>query len=125
LKNLKRKEMNRTIKTVLQEMHDAVEQKLIVSPAQWIDWSLQLSSLWQDLKDELIIAEIEYLREVNELAIDNDCSDTRAVKLAKANTPKDGKTQNAYQYFKYLEGRDKIVKEFIMLAKKRAHLEDI
>lgn len=117
--------MSKTIKSILQEMHDVVENDQIVPPTRWINWAIELSVLWQDLKSELTKAEIEFLRDVNQLALDNDISDARATKLAKALPPKEGSTTNAYQYYKYLEGRDKVVKEFIMLSKKRAHLEDI
>ena len=105
-------------------MHDTVDSSEIVSPVKWVNWAVELSVLWQDLKTELTKAEIEFLRDVNELATDNDISDTRAVKLAKTLPPKEG-DMNSYQLFKYLEGRDKQVKEFILLAKKRAQLEEI
>jgi len=136
-----------TIKSILNNMKDTVTAGHIQSPGWWLDAAINLTALWQDLKDELTKAEIAYLRVVNEIEEDQDCSHAKAVAEAKSVNPlqetkadfivhPDGTHEpvgpvkttsnemNEYQMFKYLEGRDKIVKEFIMLAKKRASTED-
>jgi len=113
-----------TIKIILQEMKNVVEAQQIKSPGWWLDQAINLTALWQDLKDELTKAEIDYLRVVNVIEEDQDCSHAKAVTEAKSVKPLNDLPINEYQMFKYLEGRDKIVKEFIMLAKKRSKTEE-
>jgi len=113
-----------TIKSILAEMHQVVSDGLVVSPGQWLNWAMNLSALWQDLIDEKTKAEIEFIRKVNMIQEEQDCSNAKAVTLTKGRPPNES-GMNEYQLFKYLEGRDKIVKELIMLAKKRATIEEI
>lgn len=112
-----------TIKSTLEEMKNTVEKGLILSPGKWIEYAIQLNSLWQDLKDEVTKAEIEYLRQVEECQSDKDISHARAVTIAKTLPPKEEGKMNTYQFYQYLKGRDQIIGEFIKLSKKRATLE--
>ena len=105
-------------------MKNVVQDQQIKSPGWWLDQAIHLSALWQDLKDELTIAEIKYLRVVNEIQEDQDCSHAKAVTEAKSVKPLNDAPANEYQMFKYLEGRDRIIKEFILLAKKRSKTEE-
>jgi hypothetical protein len=121
------------IKGILKEMQTIVENGEIMPPHWWMDKAIQLSALWQDLKDELTKAEINYLSEVNRLSDEFDYSDAKATKKAKAirltpeqeeeNKITPNKYMTPYQKYQYMEGRDKIIKEFIMLAKRRATIE--
>lgn len=101
----------------------AVSSKRTVSPTEWIDWALELNTLWQDLKSELCKAEIEYIRQQAELLEKDDkLSKSKAEVLSKAYRNEDGEA-TPYEYYSYLKGRDKIIEEFIKLAKKRATIE--
>lgn len=111
------------IKDILFEMKNTVESGKIMPPNWWCDKALQLTALWQDLKDELTKAEMAYIREINEVSEKFDYSDAKATKIVKGYVQKNGE-MTAYQLYKYLEGRDKVIKEFIMLAKKRATIEE-
>lgn len=112
-----------TIKAILELIKETAESGQIQSPNWWLKQALDLSALWQNLKDEMIKAEIDYHRVVDEMEIAHDCSHAKATIKAKIKQPKEEGGANEYQVFKYLEGRDKIVKEFIMLAKKGAQIE--
>lgn len=115
--------MTRTIKIILEEMKQAVATKRPVSPTEWIDWSLELNALWQDLKSELDKAEIEYIRQVADIMeTDDKMSKSKAEILAKAYRSETGEA-TPYEFYRYLKGRDKIIESYIMLAKKRATLE--
>jgi len=111
-----------TIKSILTEMRESVEKGDIKAPDWWLSHAVHLTALWQSLKDEKVKAEIEFIRVVNEFGANGE-SDTRATKLAKAKLPAEGKDMNEYQWFQYLEGRDKILKEFLMLAKKYSNID--
>ena len=104
-------------------MHTAVSNQETVSPTRWIDWALELNSLWQDLKMELTKAEIMYNQELA-MEMIGDTSKAKAEIIAKSRAGQDGK-MSAYELYQYLVGRDKIVKEFIMLAKRRATIEEV
>jgi len=112
-----------TIASILAEMKKAVENKEIISPDTWINWALSLNTLQQDLKIELVKAEINYKREVNELLEENPkLSLNRAELKIQSKLTDDGK-MSFYELYKYLAGRDKLVEEFIKLAKRRAQVE--
>lgn len=111
-----------TIKSILLEMKESVEKGEIRDPSWWLQRAVSLSALWQNLIDEKTKAEISFLRVVNEYAID-DVSDVKATKLAKTKPPADGKTMNEWEFYKYLEARDKIIGEMIKLAKKYSSIE--
>jgi len=101
-------------------MKQVAESGQIQSPAWWVDQAIYLTALWQGLKDKLTIAEINYLRLVEDMQLEHECSNAQAINKAKIKIREE---PNEYQVFKYLEGRDKIIKEFILLAKKRAQIE--
>lgn len=103
-----------TIKKILEEIKEIVEQQKTVSPNQWLDYALQLTGLWADLKSELLKAEIEYSCELAKL-MEEDMTKAKAEVLAK--------TKPSYELWKYLLGRDKLVEEFVKLCKVRAKLE--
>ena len=106
-----------TIKSILSDMHDVSSSGMVRPPGWWIDQAMNLASLWQDLKDELTKAEMEYNAEVADL-IDSGKKIAEADRITKARSEK-------YRYYRYLKGRDEIISEFIMIAKKRAQIEQI
>lgn len=112
-------ENQKTIKNILLEMKVSVENKDTVSPTQWLEWALSLNTLWQDLKIELTKAEIEYAREIVEL-LEKDIPKNKAEMMVKA---KKVEGMSAYEKLSYLRGRDKLVDEFIKLAKRYAIIE--
>ena len=115
-----------TIKSILGEMQETVEDGIIKSPSWWLDCAIKLSALWQNLKDEKTKAEIAYLRVVEEIMTqDNTISYARAQTKAKTKLPTLSGEVSEYQLYRYLDGRDKIVEQYIMLAKKRAQIEDV
>src|SRR3990167_7873994 len=112
-----------TIKSILGEMQETVEDGIIKSPSWWLDCAIKLSALWQNLKDEKTKAEIAYLRVVEEIMTqDNTISYARAQIKAKTRVHTGGEA-NEYRLYRYLDVRDKIVEQYIMLAKKRAQIE--
>lgn len=107
--------MTYTIKTILDEMKESVATKVTVSPTQWLDWGLQLNTLWQDLKNELTKYEMIYKSEiVAEMETGKTVSGAKLIVESKSEN---------YKMYKYLSGRDKLISEFIKLAKKRAERE--
>lgn len=113
----------RSIRLILSEMKVAVEEKQIISPTQWIDWALELNTLQQDLKTEMIKAEIQYKHDVWEfLEADEKRSHVKAETAVQCRINEDG-TMTSYEKYRYLTERDKLIEEFIMLAKKRATIE--
>jgi len=82
-----------------------------MTPDFWIDKAIQLTALWSDLKAEMLNAELKYNQEIGEYL---GAGDTSASAKQKANCG------NNYKVYKELKNRDEVVKEFIMLAKKRA-----
>jgi hypothetical protein len=105
----------RDIRTVLDEMKLSVQNKEVVSPTKWIDWGLELNTLWSDLKSEMTKYEMIYKSEIVA-----EMEDGKTVSGAKLIV--ESKSEN-YKTYKYLSGRDKLISEFIKLAKKRAERE--
>jgi hypothetical protein len=110
------KNTKQTIKSVLLEMKLSVELQENHSPNWWIDKALMLNVLWQDLKESMTKFEMVYKSEVVELI-------EQGKKISEAERIVEAKSEN-YKMFKYLQGRDKIVDEFIKLAKCRAKIEN-
>ncbi len=108
-------ENKRTIKVILSEMQSAVEEHKTLSPNDWINWALELASLWEFLKDELVKYEIMYIQEVNVLC-------EQGKKLAQAEREVKAKS-DTYKMYRYLQGRDKVIEQYILLSKKRALIE--
>jgi len=106
----------RTIKTILEEMKESVATKRVVSPIQWLDWGLELNILWQDLKSEMTKYEMLYKSEIVQEIEDG-------AKISQAKLVVESKSEN-YKTYRYLIGRDKLIEEFIRLAKKRATREE-
>lgn len=105
----------KTIKSVLQSMKEAVEKSETVPPTQWVNWGLDLATLWQDLKVELTKYEMLYKSEVVDLI-------EQGKKISEAERTVEARSEN-YKTYSYLKGRDKIVEEFIRLAKVRSKIE--
>jgi len=105
----------KTIKDILNEMKNAVETQALVSPTQWLDWGLSLNTLWQDLKQEMTKYEMAYKSEIVELI-------EQGKKISESKLIVESKSEN-YKIYSYLKGRDKLIEEFIRLAKKRAERE--
>lgn len=104
----------KTIRSTLTEMKEVVEQGKIMPPDWWLDKATDLSVLWQDLKDAMTEAEMLYKTDiVTEIE--------QGKKISEATLIVEAKSQN-YKTYNYLKGRDKIVGEFIMLAKARAKI---
>lgn len=112
----------KTIKSILQEIKENVEQERVVSPNQWINYALELTSLWSDLKNELLKAEIIYSCELAKL-MEKEMSKAKAEITVKALPAEEGK-MGVYELWRYLVGRDKLVEEFVKLCKVRAKLEN-
>jgi hypothetical protein len=105
-----------TIKSVLLEMKLSVELQETHSPNWWIDKALMLNVLWQDLKEEMTKWEMLYNQEIVDYI-------EQGKKISEAERIVEAKSEN-YRMYKYLQGRDKIVDEFIKLAKCRAKIEN-
>lgn len=104
-----------TIKTILVEMKEAVENRVTVSPTKWLEWAFSLNVLWQDLKAEMTKYEMLYKQEVvNEIE--------KGSKVSFATLKIEASSEN-YKMYSYLKGREEILENFIMLSKKRATLE--
>lgn len=96
-------------------MKESVEQGQVQSPTWWINKALSLTALWQGLVDEKTKFEMLYKSEIVEML-------EQGKKKGEAEFMVEAKSEN-YKMFCYLKGRDKIIDEFIKLAKKRATLE--
>jgi len=108
--------MAQTIKTIISEMADVVRENKPMSPDFWINKAIDLTVLWgEELKPALLDAEIKHKQEVSLLIEEGLKVNAAELKVAA--------TSENYRVYKYLEGRDKIIKEFIMIAKKRATIE--
>lgn len=112
-----------TIKTILSDIQMAVQSGRTVSPNEWINWALSLSGLWPELKSELTKAEILYTSELAKLMEDDKMSKGKAEIIVKSKVKLEGQNMSAYELYKYLLGRDKLVDEFVKLCKVRARLE--
>jgi hypothetical protein len=106
----------KTIKGILLEMKLAVENQETHSPVDWINWAIMLNVLWQDLKEEMTKWEMLYNQEIVDYI-------EQGKKISEAERIVEAKSEN-YRMYKYLQGRDKIVDEFIKLAKCRAKIEN-
>ena len=105
----------KTIRSILLQMKKTVEQEQTQSPNWWIDRAIELNVLWQDLKQEMTKYEMLYKSEVVELI-------EKGNKISQAERTVEASSEN-YSTYQYLKGRDKIIEEFIKLAKKRATIE--
>ena len=103
------------IKSILQEMSDVVKNQETKTPDYWIDKAIQLTVLWAELKEAMLNAEIEYNQEIAK-RIEVGEKVNQAERMVKANS-------NKYKIYQYLVGRDRVIKEFIMIAKKRAQID--
>lgn len=92
------------------------EVKDVRSPAWWVDQGMFLAALWQDLKDEMTKYEMLYKSEIADFMEEGDSKSKAEIKVQ-------GRSEN-YKTYMYLRARDKIIDEFIKLAKKRATLEE-
>ncbi len=104
-----------TIKSIITEMTDVVKQKQQLPPSYWIDKAIDLTVLWSELKEQLLEREIQHNKEVA-IYIEEGKKVNESERLVAANS-------DNYKMYKYLEGRNKIIKEFIMIAKKRATID--
>ena len=100
-----------TIKDILNEMQSKVKNNEVVTPNYWIEKAIELVALWAELKEKELDAEMAFNRLVANSLEEGETS-TSANRKAKAT--------EEYRMYQYLRGRDKIIKEYIMLAKKRA-----
>jgi len=104
----------KTIKTILEDMQLSVQEGQLKTPDYWIEQAINLTALWSELKDEMLKAEMNYNKLIAEY-LDKGETSTASTKKVKAT--------EEYRKYKYLENRDKVIKEYILLAKKRATLE--
>ncbi len=108
--------MSQTIKSIIADMAVVVRENKPMSPDYWINRAIDLTVLWaEELKPALLEAEIEYKQDVSKLIEEGATASAARFKIEANN--------ESYKTFRYLEGRDKIIKEFIMIAKKRATIE--
>ena len=104
-----------TIKDILEDMRKAVDENRVCSPVDWLNWAFGLNVLWQDLKTEKTKFEMLYKSEIVDLI-------EKGRKISEADRIVEARSDN-YKMFKYLQGRDEIIENFILLAKKRASIE--
>ena len=105
----------RNIRTILEEMKESVERQETKSPTWWLDKAIELNILWQDLKSQMTKYEMIYKSEIVA-----EMENGKTVSGAKLIV--ESKSEN-YKMYRYLSGRDKLIDEFIKLAKRRATRE--
>jgi len=115
--------MSETIKTLLDELKQVVEEGKTQSPTWWCDNAMKLAVLRQDLQEKMCQAEIAYRNEVVELN-KMDIPYNRAENMVKGRVLREGEKMTTYQYYNYLRTRDGVVQEIIRIAKRRATLEE-
>jgi len=105
-----------TIETIMEEMEKRVRNNEAISPASWIEVALRINLLGSELDNKIanyeammISIEAEYLK--------NDMSSAKAKTLAKAEVD--------YKEYLEIKSQFKRLNEFIMLAKRRAVIQDI
>ena len=108
--------MEITVKSILTEMQTVVKTGTIKSPSWWVDKAIELSALWQELKDELTKYEMAYKLEMSKHLQDGKKKGEAEI-LVQSSSDK-------YRIYKHLDGTDKILKEYIMLAKARSKIEN-
>jgi hypothetical protein len=106
----------RTIKQILTEMKESVENQITHSPGWWIDRAIELNVLWQDLTEEMTKYEMLYKSDVCGLVELGESISKAELKVQSSN--------ENYKMYQYLKGRNKIIEEFIRLAKARAKIEN-
>jgi len=103
-----------TIREILEDISEVVKnrQSQMKEPDWWLDRAFMLNGLLPELNDELIVAEMNYNREITSAIDDLDISVAKAERRVKGNS-------NTYRLYKYLKERKKTVEEMILLAKKK------
>lgn len=110
-----------TIRTIIEELRDAVENPAqIYQPSWWLKKASDLSILRSDLTNEITRAEIVFATKVEEFE-KLDISHARANNKAKI--WKDEKGNSPYEMLQYLRGRLQTVDEFIRISKERSRLD--
>ena len=108
--------MTQTIESIMEEMEKRVRDNLAVSPASWVEAALRVNMLGSELDNklanyeaEMISIEAEYLK--------TDMSSAKAKTLARSEI----------DYKDYLETKSRLnrINEWIMLAKKRAVIQEL
>jgi hypothetical protein len=108
-------EERRTIDTILEALKDAVEGKVPVSPADWLESALYLNTLREDLQEELISAEMAVAEKLAAV-VGEGGSVAKAEVLAKA-TPE-------YKKLLELKAKDERVSRHITICNNRARLSE-
>ena len=108
--------MTQTVETIMEEIERRVRENQAISPASWIEAALRVNLLGAELDNklanyeaEMIAIEAEYLK--------TDISSAKAKTLAKG--------QIDYKDYLETRARFKRVNEWIMLAKKRATIQEL
>ena len=103
-----------TIDSILDWFQDAVERKMPVSSAVYLDGCQKLIALLGNFDDSLIEAELAY-RRLRSGFIEDGKSAAEAETRAKAS--------DAYRDYLKLKAKRDRINEFVMLSKKRVGLE--
>jgi hypothetical protein len=104
----------RTIDSVLSYFEEAAMSKLPVSPSQYLDAAQLLTALVGNLDNEIVDAELSYLK-MRALYLEEGKTSTESEVRSKAT--------EVYATFLRLRAKRERVKSFIQLAKKRVELQ--
>lgn len=97
---------------ILKEVQQIVENNDIRGPGYWLDVATKLTVLSQNLDDDVTAAEMAYKAKIAELIEKGD-------KITQAKLKVESVSEE-YKRFKFLESRQKIVRELVLISKKRA-----
>lgn len=115
--------MSQTISSILDEMKTVIESNDTRSPNWWLENAMRLAVLRQDLQAEITKAEIIFRNEVVILT-SQEVSYNKAENMVKGRPLREGEKMTSYQWYNYLKGRDKVVQEIIMIAKKQSSINE-
>jgi len=109
-----------SIKSISDELSRWVTTNEFHSPSEWLDRAMELTVLLPDLMNEKVKAEVIFEQKIL------DIMDSAEKKMSKAEAesrakilPKTKGDMNDYEFYRYLENREKSVMALCQICKKR------
>jgi|TARA_R100001530_G_scaffold903_1_gene1565 Holliday junction resolvasome RuvABC endonuclease subunit len=106
----------KTATDIIEEMTNRVKKNEAISPASWIESATRVSLLSEDLDNQIAHHEAQLI-EIEAEYLKADMSSAKAKTLAKS--------EINYKEYLELKARFKRINEWILLAKRRAVVQDI
>lgn len=102
-----------TLDTILSWFKDAIENRLPISPGQWLDGAAKILVLLEDLDEEIVRADMEVNRQV---------STAMAAGKSAAAARLESKAGDAYEKFIRLQAKKERLMGLVQTAKRRTEM---